>query len=332
MTRQPIPTTVETSKLTIRISGGNAETQRLPLNQYWLTLRGWNDFFDLASRIYARSAKNAEGAPIEASLEIRIVAERRGSFEVILGFILTGIIGNRADAAVVWTYKALSKWIRQLFNKYRDAKRRSTDVQQLVEALEVLTRDAHLSLLPIAEDLVANQTELDEISDDLDLLTNAFSAERLLLERLDTSVRDATTLLGSECELIELIQDDGKTLLKIDRDDYDDLHQPLTLPPPEGRWRHAKVRFERINIKTGKSLVYIDWQGISTPTTVHAKIVDTGLGAPRDPYTEALNRKETLKVWARQVRAERGRLNLMWEITVKPPEQTGLWDEPNMIS
>jgi hypothetical protein len=330
MARESNEVVMETSGLTIRFSGRSAENQSLPLDQYWQSLQGWSEFFEIASAIYRRSATTNQGEPVLATMQIRIIAERRGSYDVVLGFVLSqvlqGVIGNRSDALFVWTFKALMKWTKVLFSRYLAAKRNSTDVQKLVESLEKLTQEMKLSLLPIAEELAAQDEALKRLSDELEILSNAFSAERLLIERMDTAIKNATVLLGEECDEIALLDEEGKSLLKLDRDDYEILHEDLTLPPPEGRWHMANVRFERINIKTGKALIYIEWHGFSSSSTVHARIADDALGAPLDPYTQALTRKETLRVWARQVRAERGRLNLMWEISVKPPVQRDLWD------
>ena len=146
--------TTENERLILKLSGGNAESGSLPLPQYWLTLQGWNDFFRIIGGLYQQAATTAEGEPVQANFQIRVIAERRGSYEIYLEFILVaavgGVIGNRTDAIVKWTFAELLKWYRQTFKTYKDAKAASTNVEEIVEALEELTKKRKIPLTPQA--------------------------------------------------------------------------------------------------------------------------------------------------------------------------------------
>jgi hypothetical protein len=106
------------------------------------------------------------------------------------------------------------------------------------------------------------------------------------------------------------------------------ISTPLTLPPPKRDWARARVRFERINRKTGRALIYFDGEDRSAHGAHYARIVDRAVQKPHNQYTQAFNDDEALDVWVRQTHPERGKLNYQWEIIGKDPNQYQLFDLP----
>jgi hypothetical protein len=326
-------TATENARLIIQFIGGSADAGALDLQKYALTLQGWNDYFKLAGSIYQNALANSNGQPESTNLRLEINAEEKGSFETHLEFFLTaiaaGIIGNRADGALVWTFRKLLLWCKALLTAYKSAKLRTTNVEEIVAALEDLASREKIPLRPKTRaelvDILHEMVE-DADSDDID---NEFAARRLLVEKIDLSLRNATLLLGSNCHFINLVSSEGEVIFSFDQNDYRAIHRSLTLPPPEAIWRRARVKFERINVKTGKALVYLYINDTPSRSTDHVRIVDESIHSPPNVYTAAFNAGDVLPVWARQVGAEKGRLNLMWEITIHESPQFFLYSAPD---
>jgi hypothetical protein len=317
---------VDGDNIVIRFSGKHADAGNLDLGDYAQSIEGWHDFFRMGGDLYATSVKTGDGEIIETRLSIRIVAERPGSFEVVIAFILnsaaSGLIGVAAQAVVKWTFKGLMKWYIEFFTTYKTAKMETPNIERVIAALEAMAAAQDIKLVDNSND------ELPPPGDskpDQSTLERAYNRKRIFVEKIDTSIQDATLLLDHDCTLIEIIQPSGEVILAINENDRDAIVTPLTLPLPAGEWQQIEVRFERINDKTGRALVYIKTDGHFATSVSHSRIVDKAIQKPRNAYTEAFNEKLGLLVWGRQVRAERGRLNLMWHITAEAPTQGSLF-------
>lgn len=323
---------VGTGSLIIKYDGGRAADHVLTLDRYVESLAGWRDFFTIASEIYLRANPDLRGARREELFQLRIEAEREGSYEAalifVLGSVAGGIIGNRADAAFVAFFNKLLNWYRQLIASHVETKKISRNVDQLVAALEAMTRSQgiEINMVPDSEELHvlgrdARQQEPDE--DDLD---RSPSPMRSLVDKLDTALRHAAAPIGVDCNIINVSgADRGFVLANFGAVEKAVLDEPLTMPLPSGVWNPLTVRFERINRKTGRALIYIDRETLRSDSASYARIMDPAVSDPGNIYAQAFTDDAQLSVWGRQVRAERGRLNLMWQISHKPPDQMSMF-------
>jgi hypothetical protein len=330
----PKPTLAEyevsdAGEIILRFSGGQADQASLDLKKYSLTLQGWHDFLRIAAAMVQESLASDGIDPASARISITITAEREGSFQSVFNFFLLavagGVVGNRSDALLKWCFTRVITWAMKLLDAYRIEKKNTTNVESLLAALEALSKSERIPLRPKTDaEIVAALAEIGD-PDEEDDLSEESNALRLLVEKVDVAVQNMTGLLQKDCNRIEVIDPKRGVILALDRDDYEALHRPLTLPPPEGLWRIARVRFERINVKTGRSLGYMEVEGRLSRSVDHMKIIDPAIHTPPNVYTAAFNGGTTLQLWARQVRAEKGRLNLMWEVTALRPDQLDLF-------
>jgi hypothetical protein len=81
---------------------------------------------------------------------VEIAGERRGSYETLLNFVLlaatAGIIANRVDATIVWTFKKLVEWYRDAISRYVREKTTTTDVAAIAAALREMTEGRGIPL------------------------------------------------------------------------------------------------------------------------------------------------------------------------------------------
>lgn len=189
------------------------------------------------------------------------MAERRGSYEVEIAFLLgaafSGIIGNRADAAVVWSFRKLLRWYHDLAKTYVSVKRQTTDIEAVARALEQLASGHDVSLWhaprPVED---ADQLRLVPAPDDDDdeARVEPVNPSRMFAERIDGSLKAATAPLERSCDKISVLAQARKPLIELGIRDRQVIAEPLTLPPPNRTWRPARVKFDRINNKTGRAL------------------------------------------------------------------------------
>jgi hypothetical protein len=312
-------------RLILRFSGGKADAGMLSLSSYKTSLTGWEEFFRIAAGLLQKSAGDVRNVPLNRAIRIDVEAERKGSYEVVIWIglaIAGGIVGNRADAATVWTYRKLRAWFKRLIVGHVSAKRTTTNVDEIVAALEAIAQSQNVMLVPDEEPreedgglLVPEEPEV----------TDPAGSKRALVERIDTALKSATQPLDEECKKIELFDEQGSGVASLGANERRALSTALTLPPPEGVWRRILVRFERINRKTGRALIYVGRSTTPSATAQYARIVDPAVHVASNVYMEAFSADAPLEVWARQVRGEKGRLNLMWEITADAPEQLALF-------
>jgi hypothetical protein len=174
---------------------------------------------------------------------------------------------------------------------------------------------------------------LDEYAASLDgwreILTASPQADRAqaLAEKLDSSLKRATQPLERSCERLKVLLPDRTTLFEIGPAERAVIVAPLTLPPPKREWREARIKFERINRKTGRALFYFDGED-SGHAAHYSRIIDPAVRQPHNRYTQAFNDDEALDVWLRQTHPEPGRLNFQWEITAKDPNGETLFELP----
>jgi hypothetical protein len=149
----------------------------------------------------------------------------------------------------------------------------------------------------------------------------------VLTERIDQGLKQATQPLEHSCERVKLFLAGTELVLEIGPAERDIIASPLTAPPPNRDWRSAKIKFERINRKTGKALFYFDGENEARGAH-YCHIIDPDVRKPHNRYTQAFNNDELLEVWVRQTHPQKGRLNLQWEVTVKDPGEGLLFSLP----
>jgi hypothetical protein len=142
---------------------------------------------------------------------------------------------------------------------------------------------------------------------------------------VDQALQAATRPLDASCQQITLVSGDMPPILQVTKRERAILLQPLTLPLPKGEWVPAIVRFVRVNKETGRSLFYFDDCQRPAQGALYGRIVDPSVKLAGNAYARAFADDQPLDVWVRQRAAERGRLNLLWEITAKPPDDATLF-------
>ena len=327
MSKASDSTVTPDGELSVIYNGGIAEGHELTLDRYVQSLAGWRDFFVFAAELYFRSNSELRTKRRDELFHIRIAAQREGSFDVVLEFFLSavagGIIGGRADAIFI----ALLKWYRSLISNHLRTKQRSQNIDEIVAALESMSRDENVELVPAA--VSQDESTLspdDDIDSREDLNRDARTSLRTLVDKIDTALRHSASPIGADCNSID-VKDAKNTVIVASFGAVEKtvLDSALTLPLPEGVWTPITVRFERINRKTGRALIYIDHDGTRSDSANYARIYDPAYSAPGNVYAQAFTDDTQLVVWARQVRGERGRLNLMWQISHKPPAQFAMF-------
>lgn len=315
--------------LVIEFDGGLADEHRLTLDCYVESITGWRDFLVIATEIYLRSDPDLRHARRHELFEFRIDADRPGTYEVILSFILGavagGIIGNRADAAFVYSCRRLWDWYKKLATAHLTAKRTTTNVDEIVAALETMTRRENIELQAFAAEEARGEDDEDDWDGGL-VESDPQSRARKLVDKLDSSLRRAASPIGLDCDSVKVFNVARSVqVASFGAVEKYILEKPLTLPPPSGIWTPTSVKFERINNKTGRALIYLRKGDGHSETASYARIIDPAFRQPGNVYAQAFANNAPLEVWASQVKAERGRLNLMWHISHIPPDQLSLF-------
>lgn len=321
--------------LSLLYEGGLAESGALLLDEYAVSLDGWREILQQMGQLYFHSFPELRRIRGSDLLRVEIVGERRGSYETLLVFVLGaaagGIIGNRADAAVVWTFKKLAEWYRDVVSRYVREKTTTTDVAAIAAALREMTegRGIPLDQEQFDEDTKPLFPEPAPEPDEQTTLPASPQVDRAqaLTEKLDSAMKRATQPLERSCERVKVLLPDRTTLFEIGPAERAVIAAPLTLPPPKREWREARVKFERINRKTGRALFYFEAED-PQHAAHYSRIIDPAVRQPHNRYTQAFNDDEALDVWIRQTHPEPGRLNFQWEITAKDPNSGTLFDLP----
>ena len=184
-----------------------------------------------------------------------------------------------ADAAVVWTFRKLIEWYREAVSTYVRKKSETTDYTEIAAALESMTNQRGI---PLDTETVAVEEEpLFENPDErgnsrrIRCRPDAASVDKatVLAERLDQALKQATQPLEQSCERVRVLISKTEVLLEIGPAERGIIASPLTAPPPKRDWRSAKIKFERINRKTGKALFYFEGEN-DTHAAHYCHIID----------------------------------------------------------
>ncbi len=305
----------------------------LLLDEYAASLEGWRGLFQLLGELYLHQFPELRRVRGARLLKIEIVAERQGSWEAVLiftlGAIAGGIIGGRADALAVWSFKKLVTCIQKVISAYVRKKSTTTDITELTSNLrELMQQEGYQFGEPPDPDqeevifLPAFAKEDDEVPIDP---VGRIDRAQALAERVDQLLKAATTPLEHSCERMSVVQADGSSVLEIGPAERAVITAPLTLPPPKREWVKRRIKFERINRKTGRALFHFD--GEDEHLGAHySKIIDRAVREAGNRYTQAFNDDAAIEVWIRQTHPEPGRLNFQWEITSDDPDDMPLFN------
>lgn len=314
--------------LSLYFSGGLSETGALILDDYAVSLEGWHALLELLAGLHFHSLSEFKKLRSADLLRIEITAERRGSWETVLVFTFLaaagGIIGNRVDAGLVWSFRKLVSWYREAISEFVRKKAQTTDITEIAVALRAVASEKGILLTDaIDEDMaLLFAGSADGVSEDDDQ-RKLLSVDRsqALAEKLDHLLKQATRPLDRSCDRVSLRSSTGSPLLEIGPADRAVIAAPLTLPPPSREWVRTKIKFERINRKTGRALFYFSDEEGGLGAAHYSRIIDPSYRKPHNPYTQAFNDDQSLEVWIRQTHPETGRLNFQWEIDVRDPDE-----------
>lgn len=323
-------TSPERGYLSLLYEGGIANEGALVLDEYAASLEGWRALFQLLGEIYFHSFPELRRVRGARLLRIEIVAERRGSWETFLVIsLLTGIIGARADVTVMWAFSKLVEWYRLSITTFVRKKSETTDIDEIVAALREMAEKSGFVLdNDIGDEDPDQMVFYDEKPDEDEIPgTHPIGRAQALAERVDHLLKQATSPLEHSCNSMTLLAADKSPVLKFGPAERAAIMAPLTLPPPKREWRQARIKFERINRKTGRALFY--FKGDDENRAAHySRIIDSTVREPHNVYTEAFNDDKLLKVWIRQTHPQQGQLNFQWEITADDPDDSPLFNMP----
>jgi len=345
-THPPVEIVSRDEHLIITYSGASADSHSLHLTDYARSLAGLREILNLLTGMVLHSQSQTSYRNVEEFIRFEVRAERPGSYELVIR-LAEGVAGNAIWQALAhaggWTVVKLIKWIGGAINTHIDTKRDTPDVDMLVAALEKLAAESKVPLEPVPpveqpkSDIFQNLLGLIESTDhfgyDLeeeDIAADAatsVSRRRLLVDRLDNSLKEFARPLGSSCEKITISSTSAGEVVKLDLDTKAVIEMPLTLLPKEQHWRKAEIKFVRINRKTGRSLMYFANDPAGEDNTHYSVIVDHAIRRASNVYTEAFNKDAPLTVYVRHAPAERGRIRTMWQITALEP-QSGFFGWP----
>lgn len=331
-------------RVSIVYSGGMAEQNALILGDYAASLDGWRDLWEILGELYFRSFPELRRIPGASLLRVEIVAEKPGSFTAVVEFVLmaaaSGIIGNRADAAAKWGFRGLIGWYRAAITKFVHAKTSTTNVESIADAIEEVSRENEIALGPDGHEAAETPMFVAEVNaeprDDepedegLGEVGEGARKSRVMAERIDHSLRRATEPIGHSCERISIEISGEPPMLEMGPAERAVIAAPLTVPPPTRDWRKARIKFERINRKTGRALFNFESEN-ARAAPHYSRIIDQSFRTPHNRYTQAFDNDDFIEVWVRQARPEKGRLNTQWEISGANPDEGMLFDlPPNM--
>ncbi|MFG0244070.1 MAG: hypothetical protein ACF8R9_14890 [Phycisphaerales bacterium JB054] len=315
----------ESNQLCLLYRGGLADEATLLLDEYAASLEGWRGAFQLLGEVHFHSFPELRRFRGSRLIQIQVVAEEPGSWKTVVVFTLGaaagGIIGNRADAALMWAFPKLVEWFGEAISVFVRSKLESTDVVALADVLREVLAARGYNLeeeKQIDRDQLRLADEDGPLDGDVDDHSSAVRPVQLLVERLDSCLKHATAPLDRSCTALSITNPNGSSVVEIGQIEREVIAAPLTLEISRKDWVQAHIRFERINRKTGRALIRFEDQQDGEGSH-YSKIIDPAVKNPGNRYTEAFNRDEAIEVWVRQCAPEPGRLNLQWEIASVDP-------------
>lgn len=219
-----ITSDAESNTLKLFFEGGLAENGAILLEEYAASLEGWRDLFQLLGELYLHSFPELRKIRGSQLLRLEITAERSGSYEtwllIVLGAAAGGIIGNRADALAVWSFRKLVAWYRTAIASYVQTKNQTTDITAIADSLRQMMEEQGISLEQeeASEEpapLLLPERQDDSSDEDFEVTPAPIDRAEALAERLDQSLKHATQPLEHSCERIKLVGEEKTPLLEI---------------------------------------------------------------------------------------------------------------------
>lgn len=307
------------AELRVKYEGKLADKGSLNASEYASSIDGWRQLAQFSLDACRRSFDSLTDAPAGEQIQVTIEAEKRGSFLCVLcvRFLehaqgTTGYSDSGATRA-----KAIARMPGLLFGLVRahlDVRRSTTDIVEIAESLRVFVSENNLAFSRPEPTLFQIQA-----FDNFDIVAPITDPLRALAERIDTLIRLATRPLDASCSVLSVEDADRSSTLRIDENDRELLLVPLTAPPPKGDWQKGKVRFVRINNRTGRALFNFETEDPLTTSSHFGIIIDSAVTTPGNAYAVAFSNNSLLEVFYRQRSPERNRLNIFWELTSTKP-------------
>jgi hypothetical protein len=316
----------------IRFNGGLADNAELSLDDYAVSLGGWRTFIGLAMRIALDSDETTASLSVDRVIRIRVIVERRGSWETLISFgreILPNAAWDLLKLAGGYASLSLIKWCMKLAKRHAEIKATTLDVDQIAEALEQMISEDGLTLSPkrtpeITPELFpresADATELEEYE-----LKPDVPHRRAVVDAIDRALKDAVKPIGRSCTSIEITSEStNETYLNFGIEEKQSINGPLEVSPTKRDWESALIKFVRINKKTGRALFYFADDPRGEDNFHYSLIIDSAIHSAGNIFTEAFSKDAVLKVFLKHGPSESGSIRTVWQITANAPE-TGLF-------
>lgn len=338
-------------EISILLSGGPAEAGEVALEDYRVSLDGWQSLIELGSRIYFLGDRASPTVRGVSPFSLRVRAPQRGSVDTVILLklvdpafwaqtIVGGIVGNALWDLLKRGTPSFVKWLGSLCHGHVEAKRRTPNLDAIVENLRVMIDAPSLpgnELARLAEivpevDKVAlfedaPTREHEDEEDDISAPPRDARSQwlRQVVESVDTSLEEATRPISGGCTSVELIERrDGETTtaLYVGESDREVVLKPLAFGGEDTEWRRSRIRFRRIDRESGSVMFRFDGHR-DRDRNQYGYIADKSYHRPHNPYTQALDADSPLHVWLHEENTDNGGTRYAIR-TAPPPKQLTL--------
>ncbi len=316
---------------TLRLDGATAADGAVEIADLSAALDGLKTFLNASTELYFSGGDPNRGVPAGSPLRIEVRPPKVGSFTVVITAVLTyagmrivdGVIGNRADATVVWSYDKLQKWYQRTFKTHIEAKTSNADKAEIVRRLQQMVSEEQPPLAPsISEEINTVESDMFD-ADDVEKAgpepsrDNRESFVLGIVDQIDMGLYDLSEPVGASCEIMEFEDQAPTPIFSIGAVEREILRRPLLPPRPADDWLPAKVRFIRINKETG-SCIFQFLSGSDVGDHRRGRIVDSRLRQPRDAYTQSFSLEKSIDLWLRPRLTDRG--GTFFELSLEMPD------------
>lgn len=340
----------EPIELRIVIQGGPAESGQIPLEDYRVSLEGWQSLIELSARIFFLGERADPTRRANSPFSLTVRAPERGSVttQIILtlsdpvtwGVGLTiGVASNLLTDILKRSVPLFTKWMFGLSRSHLEVRRQTNNIDVLAENLRKMVEapDLPANQFPHVQQETASEqymfvsAKVGEPGTEKSILPPAdihSTWRQQTVESLDASLEEAARPIAAGCTSVEL--DEGTTENKqvqliLDSEDYTTLLLPLSYVNEEAEWRAARIKFRRIDRDSGSVMFKIieDKAKDASGHNLFGYIADKSYRRPHNPYTQALDGDVPLTVWMHPETTDSGGHRYAIS-TARPPTQLSL--------
>lgn len=282
------------TSLRLEFRGGPADAGEMPAAELADALQGWDRLIQLA--MYAHFTARLEVPPAGHAGDIELRVRRVGRGSVIVDTVVwvadnaaEGVFGTLAVAGMVKAWP----WVKDLWRTQVEVRNGNGTEDDLIQAVETLAAKEY------ATRVAKNREKSEKFVSSLSAaVTNASTP-------LDSSAGEMSATVGGASPLI------------VTRAERRIITTPL-MPPaiePEEDVIHSRVRFIRINKRTGKGLFqFVHPRDESQVPTQRFHCVDVSIRKRANQYTGAFHHDTGLLVRLQRKAYEAGRHGHYWLI------------------